>query len=323
MSYKVKELAPDSKLNARVMELELSGKKIVTPSKTIDNSKATVSEVNEISITLSPKTIASTIEDGDTVLRKLHRKIIEDMRILNVVIPEYPAIGFEKRHLETIDDYLHPLSDVIVVPKWSGILSAKKDSMLDDLKIHSKKYIDEANIRNGKLIMGNIPMTVSDKIVNGLVDFYLSEGIHSFVLDFNNGLLTKNSNVVRSIQKKLDSEKLSESSLLYSTNIRGRTLVDDYYTANDFIAFGYGVDLMGNYHMRGRENKDKPIKNWTFNPEEYTYEEVPMLVPKSSINKIENEEAKKISQEIIETGTAYDVVKDKKGAKEIIDLKNA
>lgn len=121
------------------------------------------------------------------------------------------------------------------------------------------------------------------------------------------------------MQKRLEDEGLDESSVLYSANVRSRQKVDDYYVASDFVAFGYGVDLLGNYHVSsGGGGADRPTKHWRFNPQECTYDLVGSDVPKAETNRAQNEEAKRISEAILEDRTAYDVVKDKKGARDMV-----
>lgn len=306
------------------MEIMVGDKKIMTPSKTIDK-KGSVDEINEIGIKIDEDQIISAMNGTKGPLDKLPSKFSNNA--INVVIPEYQSIGFKQDEiLESMESRIHPVSDMIVVPRWSAILSRNKEgNLIEDLIEHSKIYIEEVRRINGKIIMGNIPLAIPESVIYKLFDFYLNEGITSFVLDYGTCLALNKANIVVSIQKRLRDAGAYENSILYSTNVRRTHKSSGLYPADDLLVFSQGIDIMGNLHMGGGNNKNRiDPKYKEFDSSQYVYLEKPSISPRELDEmkvrncRLQNEEARKIINEISENGTAYNMVKNKAGATEYI-----
>jgi hypothetical protein len=313
------------------MEMSVSGKKIITPSKTIDKV-GIAGEVNEISLKVGKKDVILACSDTESKLNKLFS--MRNNEAINVIIPEYQDFGFSvdgRDVLSKMESRIHMNTDIVVVPRWKGVFDLKNEGLLqDNLILHSKLFIEESRKLNGKLIMGNIPINIPELIIDNVVRFYLDEGITSFVLDYGTCLPRGKEHVVRSIQKTLIDSGDYESSLLYSTNVRRTHKTGSIYPADDLLTFCHGLDIIGNLHIGGGGTKSKDgtktepmIKE--FVPSQYTYIERDGLTSgeKSTLKvcncRLQNEETKKISDEIIENRSSYNYIKNKNGAKEYIE----
>lgn len=312
------------------MEVSVSGIKIITPSKAIDKD-GTYGEINEFSLTVSKNDIVAACENVNSKLNNLSSRRKDGA--INVLIPEYLDYGFDAEGqdvLSKMESRIHTNTDIVVVPRWKGVFKVKKDGTLqEDLISHSRRFIEESRKLNGKLIMGNIPLNIPEKVIDEFVKFYLNEGITSFMLDYGTCLPRGKEHVVREIQKTLIDSGDYESSILYSTNVRRTHRVGDIFPADDLMTFCHGVDIIGNLHIGGggpSKNDKRPepsIKE--FIPSEYTYvnRKVWTEGEKNTLKvhncRMQNEETKKISNEILENRSSYNFIKDKCGAKEYVE----
>ncbi len=330
MNCKIKQIGKDERFETRVMELSISGKSIITPSKTIDRV-GKHGEINEISLKITKNDIIDAYLNTDSKLNKISRMVNSES--INVIIPEYLDFYFkegEKDLLPKMESRIHTNTDIVVVPRWKGVFNLNNSGTLqDDLIAHTKLFIDESRKLNGKLIMGNIPLNIPESIIDELVKFYLGENVTSFVLDYGTSLPKNKEHIVRGIQKTLIQSGDYENSILYSTNVRRTHKMGDYYPADDLMTFCHGVDLIGNLHIGGGGKpkdgmRQEPVIK-EFMPSQYTYVErrdVYSDKEKGELKvrncRLQNEEAKKISKEILENRTSFNMIKKKEGAKEYI-----
>lgn len=312
------------------MEISFPGKSIITPSKTIDKVGGT-GEVNEIPLKISKKDIIDAYYHTNSKLNKISGMV--NSEAINVVIPEYLDFGFTDEGMDLLskmESRIHTNTDIVVVPRWKGVFQINNGGMLqDNLLMHTKSFLEESRKLNGKLIMGNIPLTVPESIIDELIRFYLNEGVTSFVLDYGTSLPKNKEHIVREIQKTLIRSGDYETSILYSTNVRRTHKMGNYYPADDLMTFCHGVDLIGNLHIGGGgmskygARPEPAIKE--FMPSQYTYVERTDLhsdKEKGELKvrncRLQNEEAKKISKEILENHTSFNMIKKKEGAKEYV-----
>ena len=329
MNYRIRQIDKDDRFDTRVMELSFPDKKIVTPSKTIDRVGGK-GEINEISLRVRRDDISRAYHGHKVRLNSLSSLYNQDA--INVIIPEYHDVGFDYGNedlLGKMESRIHTNSDIVVVPRWKGVMSLKNDGMLEEnLLGHTRAYVEETRRLNGKLLMGNIPLNIPESVIDVLVDYCIGDGITSFVLDYGNSLPRNKEHVVRNIQKKLNTSGDYEESILYSTNVRRTHKIGSIYPADDLMTFSQGVDLIGNLHMGGggsnSDTEKEPVSK-QFIPSEYTYVERKGMTPKQfgelkvSNCRMQNEEAKTITHEIIENRSAYGYLKDRRGAKEYLD----
>lgn len=329
MNCNIRQIDKDERFETRVMEISVSGKSITTPSKTIDKVGG-YGEVNEISLRISKKDIIDAYYNTKAKLNNISSMVNPES--INVIISEYTDLGFTEDGMELLskmESRIHTNTDIVVVPRWKGVLTFNNGGMLQDNLIeHTKLFLDESRKLNGKLIMGNIPLNVPESVIDELVKFYLNENVTSFVLDYGTSLPKSKEHFVREIQKTLIQSGDYERSILYSTNVRRTHKMGNYYPADDLMTFCHGVDLIGNLHIGGGKSKEgmrqEPVIK-EFMPSKYTYIERTDVHGSREKDKLkvkncrlQNEEAKKISREILENHTSFNMIKKKEGAKEYI-----
>lgn len=327
MNCKIRQIDKDDRFETRVMEISLPGKKIVTPSKTIDKHGST-GEFNELSVRISADNIRDACRDTGAKLNKLSALTNPDA--VNIFIPEYTDVGFGRDGedlLAKMESRIHTNTDIVVVPRWKGVMAVKNGGNLqEDILNHTRMFVEEARKLNGKLIMGNLPINLPETVIDALVGYYMGEGITSYVLDYGTCLPSGKEPIVRSIQKKLNDAGDYEHSILFSANMRRTHKVGSIFPADDLMAFSYGVDVIGNLHIGGGSPSNERPEPLTkeFVPSEYTYIERKLSTDKEKdalkvLNcRMQNEETKAIIKEIQENRTSYDYVKSRPGAKEYV-----
>ena len=328
MNCSISQIDQDDRLDTRIMCFQVDGKTIVTPAKTIE-SKGKDGEINEISLRVGFKEVHSAMNHSKNKLARLHE--LPNKEAVNIVLPDYTDLKFIRdgvNVLSTFESRIHSYSDVVVVPRWSGILQNKSGTLGDDLISMTQRFLDEAKVRNGKLVMGCIPMNIPDGIIDDLVSFYLKSGISSFVLDYCNCLPLPKKYLVRNIYKKIQDGGWEEDSILYSVNVRRTHKTRGIFPADDLLTFVHGVDLIGGLHIpMGSLRKESwypEPKLKRFDSSQYTYNEV------YGLNRTETERLKEnnslsqnlatveIRKSIEENRSAYGVLSSKNGAKEYL-----
>ena len=208
------------------------------------------------------------------------------------------------------------------------MLQNKSGTLGDDLINMTRRFLEQVKVRNGKLVMGCIPLNIPDGIVDDLVSFYLRNGISSFVLDYCNCLPLPKKYLVRNIYKKIQDGGWEEESILYSMNVRRTHKTRGIYPADDLLTFVHGVDVIGGLHMStgGRRNEkgypEPKVKK--FDSIQYTYKEVYGLnsaeiqMLKENNNLSQNLATVEIRKSIEENHSAYNVLSSKNGAKEYL-----
>ncbi|MCL2296640.1 MAG: hypothetical protein FWC29_06150 [Methanomassiliicoccaceae archaeon] len=319
-NYKVKLMRPDDKLGiARVMDVRLGEKRFLTPFKTL-NSPSDY-HLLEVYQPVDEELIRESRE-GRTDLDRLPGKCKSNT--VNLVIPEYRDVSISDRSLCDLENRIHPNSDIIIVPRWDGILKSTNETDLPtSLWSISKRYIEEVRRINGKLIMGNIPMNRTQFVIDVLVDKYFKEGITSFVLDYEACQAPGKAHIIRSLAKKLVDGGFHEESLLYQINMKKSHNYKDIKPADDLLSFVDGIDILGNFHMRGGGGKEGIAK--MFSQEDWIYYDGMMggrsreEINKDNHKKI-NKEADIVKKEILESGTALALAKKKRGASEYTNM---
>ena len=327
MNCSISQIDQDERLDTRVMSLSVDGKLISTPAKTIDGS-GEQGEINEISLSVGDADIRNALVSSGTKLNRL-QSLCND-RAINIIISEYNDISFDmggKSVLSSFESRIHSYSDVVVVPRWAGVLHNKNGMMKDDLVRLTSDFLEEANVRNNKMVMGCIPLNIPEGIVDELVEFYFKNNVTSFVLDYCNCLPLPKKHIVRNIYKKVEKGGWNEESILYSVNVRRTHKIRGVYPADDLLTFVHGVDLIGGLHIRGggRTNPSYPEpKIKKFDSNNYTYKEM------FGLNSSERQDLKinnclsqnmatvEIRKAIEEHGSAFDVLSSKTGAKEYL-----
>lgn len=329
MNYRIRHLGDDPDFDTRVMEISVSGKKLITPLKTIDR-RGTIGEMNEVAVRFGPEDVLKAVTNPSNKLNKLVSST--DGKAINVIIPEYTGFGFGSEHdelLSKMESRIHASTDIVVVPRWRGVFDMKNGGMLfDNLVDHTKKFIEESNKLNGKLLMGNIPVNIPESVVDKMIRFYMNQGVYSYVLDYGTCLPHNYEHIVRNIQKKLIDSGNFENNILYSMNARRTMKSGNIYPADDFMNFCYGIDVIGNLHLGGGSaspDKDySEMKAKQFVPSDFTYSEVTGISQKQKDNlkvfncRLQNDEIKGISSSILENTPISEILRNKAGARRYV-----
>jgi hypothetical protein len=319
-TYKVKMERLDDKLeSARIMAVSLGQKKFMTPFKTMNSPLG--GYLFEIYQPLNEKLIKDSCEMR-TVLDRLPGKCRSDT--INLIIPKYEDTTISDKSICDLENRIHPLTDIVIVPRWDGILKSSNESNLpDSLWSMSKRYIEEVRRINGKLIMGNIPIHRPQSLIDKLIDEYFREGITSFLLDYETCQAPGKAHILRGITKKLIEYDYYEESLLYQVNMKKSHDYGSIKPADNLLSFINGIDILGNYHMRGGGGSTVKL----FSPSDWTYYDDNLgnrtLDDVNNNNHmLINKETDIVKREIRESGTALKIAKTKLGAREYIQRIN-
>lgn len=295
--------------------VKLEGKEFRTPFKAYSGI-APAGAVREIPVAFS-KGIIEKSRDGKTALDYLPGKCRKDA--INFIVPRYTDLTITGKEIEVMDNRVFPHTDAVIVPRWEGILNKyQKQDIVEALWKQTSKYIEEVRSLDDKLIIGNIPLNISERVADRLLEKYIKEGVTSFVLDFGGRQLPTYAYVVRGIRKKMKESFPDGDYILYSMNMRKSHDYMGYKPADDFLSFAEGFDIMGNYHIpvNGGSSMVKMFSSddWVYETLEQgtlSYERLKAL-NETSMNK----EAGSVRAEIKENGSAMGIAKTKKGASE-------
>ncbi len=248
--------------------LKLNGKEFVTPSRALDPSKfrsdielnKKAYGLNEIYRNLDSDKITTLQKDAnehDDFARILvnHTKRAQ-LNDLNLCIVRYstkrPNPLPTKKEVEFLTDVAHSFSDITPLP----IIDVKIDASnfpryLDCLK----DCYDTIEELNNKPIMGILP-NLPPELYSKLLEFYLKNDISSFYVDFDGK--TPNHLKLRPILRFLNTKKMLGKSLIYGVNAKpGRPLKNtNVIPSKDFIAYGYGLDVLGESHIGAKMPKE-------------------------------------------------------------------
>ena len=322
-NYSIRLKRPDDKLDARVLEMKLGRKDILTPFKSYSDN--TQPGIYEFSQSFSEDLLKRSAEEK-TVLDKIPKKYNESDACINVLLPVYLDSKISDKAIEYMDNRIHPYSDIIVIPRWEGLMTKDNTSTyFEENWALSKRYLDEVRRLNGKLILGNIPMNHPQTVISKLLNNYIKEGVTSFLLDYERCNTLPKRFIVRDIVKTLgDHVDENDNFVLYNINMRRSHDYQDLKPADDFLSFSNGIDIIGNYHLPGGNN-DRPKYDKVFVNSQWAYEDKIAIPGMSNKIKLENHqkinvEAKQVKQAIIEDGSAAELMSRKKGAAEYSNL---
>ncbi|MCL2148016.1 MAG: hypothetical protein FWH47_01575 [Methanomassiliicoccaceae archaeon] len=335
MNITIKQGPVDERIDTRVLEVNLAGKTVITPSKSIEKIMPK-GMINEYAPQFSIKALDKYMDwsrgsRGGSPSRpanklcSLNENIVESA--INIMIPTYLDADIDARERETMELLQHENTDIVVIPRWEGIIKDKGQRTVEEIMIQTQKYIDEVNSSNEKPIFGNLPLVLSLNEMKRLMEFYYDFGITSFVVDYCNHAAHTSAPNVRYIKKKLKNDGFIEESVMYSVNVRKVAPAGvSYMPADDFLVFGQGIDIIGNLHIGGG-NEEKPDFPTApiFRSETYTYDreriEESQRSRKKATNHVkQNMEAEKIVSVIRENGSAYEFLNGKVGAQPIEKL---
>jgi hypothetical protein len=245
----------------RSQRIKLSGKQIVTPLRAIDPTKLkTEVSLNKKAVGLNEiyKNIDSekiTILQKDTnehdrfsrELSNLSKKGQTDD--LTICILKYTTKKTnpipDTKEIELLTDIAHSFSDITPIPILDVPIN---DSNFNSYLIYVKTCYNVIEELNQKPIMGILP-NIPRELYPKLLDYYLDKDIHSFCFDFNGQ--TPDHLKLRPILRHLNTKKVLGKTLIYGVNAKpGRALKNtNVIPSKDFIAYGFGLDALGESHI--------------------------------------------------------------------------
>lgn len=133
-----------------------------------------------------------------------------------------------------------------------------------DIKINSSNFsrylnylqlcYDTIEELNNKPIMGMLP-NMPRELYPKLLEFYIKNRISSFCFDFNGQ--TPDHLKLRPVMRYLNTKELLSKTLIYGVNAKpGRVLKNtNVIPSKDFIAYGFGLDILGESHIGAKGSK--------------------------------------------------------------------
>jgi hypothetical protein len=245
----------------RSQRVKLSGKQIVTPLRALDPTKlrSDVSlnkkafGLNEIYKNLDSEKI-TVLQKNTTEHDRFAREMSNISKRgqagdLTVCLLKYTTKKANPipdiKEIEMLTDVAHSYSDITPIP----LVDAKIDESNFPSYLTFVKYcysvIEEMNQKPIMGILPNIPRELYPK----LLDYYLDKDIHAFCFDFNGQ--TPDHLKLRPILRHLNTKKVLEKTLIYGVNAKpGRALKNtEIIPSKDFIAYGFGLDALGESHI--------------------------------------------------------------------------
>ena len=245
----------------RSQRIKLDGKEAITPIKALDPRKfcsdVSLNEnafgLNEIYRVLKPDKISLLQKNScehDRFSRDLTNLIskskISDLGICFVRFESKRSNPFPcKKEIEFLTDVSHSFSDITPVP----IVDVKIDgsNFLKYLEC-LEQCCNAIEEHNSKPIMGILP-NMPRELYPKLLEFYHKKQISAFCFDFDGQ--TPDHLKLRPIMRYLNTRKELGRTLIYGINAKpGRVLKNtNIIPSKDFIAYGFGLDILGESHV--------------------------------------------------------------------------
>lgn len=172
------------------------------------------------------------------------------LTILKYVEPHYPS----EAGMRALTRASWAFSDIVPVPAVPKCARGVTMSNAGQFFDYVERALGLLQMSNNKPIMGYVPI-LNQLHIEQLVEYYLSQGINSYYLDFDGTTLTVQAVSIRTIKETLARQGYEEDHFLhfvnarYGTNATGSTNV---IPAKDIIGFGLGLDSFGGMHVPPR-----------------------------------------------------------------------
>ncbi|MCG7848352.1 MAG: hypothetical protein MIO93_04135 [ANME-2 cluster archaeon] len=315
-------ISPDDDSLYVTKDLRINGKKLTTPTKSLNlsktNSKLLFNDktkgINELykrfslSKDLTKNSIYSVLNIPDKLdklnyeLNSLTRKTNTDKEI-NILFIEYDDIKYpEKKPLEFILDTAYEYSDITplpIIPKLPQRINSEGE--FEKYTSFLEESIEIIETLNHKPIIGIVPPSLL--FIPDIVDFYAKKEIDAFVFDFDGKTPLSMRQTIRSFMRSLKEHDLLENSFIHSINAnQGRFNKDaNVVGAKDILSFGLGFDSIGEKHkpLKGPKEFFEKLQNREenklrlFNKADYGYykltpNEIQEIYPDDSIIKMDS-----------------------------------
>jgi len=240
--------------------------------------------VDEIYIAFTKERLENLINRGyGSLTKNLGEQIskldnIEDKA--NILIPALRTSNVSKKELEFLADIQSfPIFEFYVVPLVEK--TKKMQITAEQYKAIAANFIEILQTRNHKEIMGTLSLGFSYNEIQDLLNLYLDLGITAFCFDFEGKVAFSVFPTLSMVQATLRKEGIDPFIHATNVNIGKPSKKSNVIIAKDVLAFGFGVDSLGDDHKpkggpkEGETQKRKTDENLRiFNKEGYSYHKV-------------------------------------------------
>ena len=265
---------------SKVVRLGTSGNiKFETPLKAGTFGMTRGCGVYEVYRYLKPDTIRNCLENQSYLSK--YQNTTKNMRsdsALNLI-----ALAYMNNEIVPDDDFIRILadmqytcSDVVQTPSWFGLVKAKGTTDVDLYVELSEKYLEYAQFRNHKPIIGTVPVCIPYNRISEVVRMYMDSDVTSFIVDFN----TRSYDMtwVREFLRNVSEYRVEKESILGCVNSFPGSMKKSGEPTNalDFLGFAAGFDVIEDKHVPKPSNENYPKKNETkmFDVGSFTYSKV-------------------------------------------------
>jgi hypothetical protein len=171
----------------------------------------------------------------------------ESVRICIVkYVPDAVAQWPDENAVHLLADVAHSYSDLVPIPAVQQRIELANYGKFETFVRDAYRSIERLN---NKPVMGYLPLLPREAYPR-ILRFYLEQGIRSFYFDFEGRM--PDHLKLRPLLAFLAEKRELESSILYGLNARpGKFLRNArVIPSKDFIAHGYGMDVLGGRHTR-------------------------------------------------------------------------
>jgi hypothetical protein len=261
----------NGKSSFRAQELKVGHKQVRTPSRALEPARLRPEADLELSLfgfceiyrEIGPALAANLEKDSEKLgeyssrLRSAATRGPPHAPTLCIVkyVPGGSSAWPTPSTVNLLSDTAHSYSDIVPLPAIDRRLTLDDVPRLNQFVRACYRSVERLNT---KPVMGYLP-TLPREAYGPLIDFYVGEGIRCFYFDFEGRM--PDHLKMRPILVRLAEKRVLDDSLIYGLNARpGRFLRNaDVIPSRDFIAHGYGVDVLGGRHVRPPFPPTSPI----------------------------------------------------------------
>lgn len=274
---------------SKVVRLGTSGNiKFETPLKAGTFGMTRGCGIYDVYRYLKPDTIRKCLENQSYLSE--YQKTTKNMRsdsALNLIALAYmnKEIVPDDDSIRILADMQYTCSDVVQTPSWFGLVKADGATDVNLYTSLSKKYLEYAQFRNHKPVIGTVPVCIPYNKISEIVGMYMDSDVTSFIVDFN----TRSYDMtwMREFLRIISEYNVEKESILGCVNSFPGSMKKSGEPTNalDFLGFAAGFDVIEDKHVPKPSNESYQEKKETrmFDTRTFTYSRV------GYANKVEKE----------------------------------
>lgn len=261
----------------KVVRLGTSGNiKFETPLKAGTFGMTQGCGIYEVYRYLKPDTIRKCLENQSYLSE--YQKTTKNMRsnsALNLIALAYmnKEVVPDDDSIRILADMQYACSDVIQTPSWFGLVKADGATDVNLYIDLSKKYLEYAQFRNHKPVIGTIPVCIPYNKISETIRMYMDNDVTSFIVDFN----TRSYDMtwMREFLRTISEYNVKKESILGCVNSFHGSMKKSGEPTNalDFLGFAAGFDVIEDQHVTKPSNDNYQEKKETrmFDTRTFTY----------------------------------------------------